>query len=317
MEPVAASDGSKLRNLITTLGQVLLGKETRLELVTTCLLASGHLLLEDLPGVGKTSLASALAKAVQGSFSRIQFTSDLLPSDILGTRIYRRSDEKFDFVRGPIFANMVLADELNRAPPKTQSALLQAMNEGCITIDWQTLPLPCPFLVIATQNPRGYHGTYPLPESQRDRFLMRLEIGYPDPETEIRILSAHREKAPIESVTPVMDLPTVQDLQRKARLVDVPEATRGYLARLAEKTRSHPDVTIPVSPRGSISLMRAGQALCFIRGKEWVDIDTVKELAPHVLSHRIGLKSFSHGSLAEGASNEWIVQEILQRTGVE
>ncbi|NLI76607.1 MAG: MoxR family ATPase [Candidatus Riflebacteria bacterium] len=299
------------------LNGTLLGKPVVVERVLTCLLAGGHLLLEDMPGVGKTTLAFALSKAVKGSFVRIQFTSDLLPSDILGTRLYRRGVEAFEFLPGPIFANFVLADELNRAPPKTQSALLQAMNEGCVSVERETHPLPGPFMVIATQNPRGYHGTYPLPESQRDRFLMRVSIGYPDPGTEIRILTGSREQPLLEKIEPVLSPEQVLQVQALVRGITVPEPCLGYLSRLAEATRGHADVVIPVSPRGTISLMRAAQALAFLRGQDWVDLDLVKELAPAVLAHRLALRLFHQDSILEGAPGTWVERELLQRVPVE
>jgi MoxR-like ATPase len=307
----------RLQELQRVLNATLLGKPEVVERVVTCLLAGGHILLEDMPGVGKTLLAFALSRAVKGDFSRIQFTADLLPADILGLRIYRRGAEVFEFVPGPIFAHVVLADELNRAPPKTQSALLQAMNEGSVTVERQTYPLPGPFMVIATQNPRGQHGTYPLPESQRDRFLMRLSIGYPDAATEIRILGEVRETDLAARIEPILVPEQVLQIQRQVRLVKTPEPCLAYLARLVEATRTHADVVIPISPRGTIALMRAAQALAYLRGQAWIDLDLIKELAPAVLAHRLALRWLPQESLQEGAPLAWVERELLQRVPVE
>ena len=306
----------KLRQLLKTINATLFGKPEVVEKVVTCLFAGGHLLIEDMPGFGKTTLAFALARAVNGTFSRIQFTSDLLPSDILGTRIYRRGSETFEFIPGPIFAHFVLADELNRAPPKTQSALLQAMNEECVTVERQTYPLEAPFMVIATQNPRGYHGTYPLPESQRDRFLMRVSIGYPDRATEIRILGETRDEPLLSGVVPIFSPDQVTEVQRQVRAIKVPEPCLSYMARLAEATRRHDEVIIPISPRGTIALMRAAQALAYIRGMEWVDIDILKELAPSILAHRLALRLLHNDSILEGAPAAWIERELLQKVPI-
>lgn len=317
MENASSELRDRLRELQRVLNATLLGKSEVVERVVTCLLAGGHILLEDMPGVGKTLLAYALSRAVKGDFSRIQFTADLLPADILGLRIYRRGAEVFEFVPGPIFAHVVLADELNRAPPKTQSALLQAMNEGCVTVERQTYPLPAPFMVIATQNPRGQHGTYPLPESQRDRFLMRLSIGYPDAATEIRILGEVRETNLAARIEPILGPEQVLEIQRQVRLIKTPEPCLAYLARLAEATRTHGDVAIPISPRGTIALMRAAQALAYQRGQAWIDLDLIKELAPAVLAHRLALRWLQQESLQEGAPLAWVERELLQRVPVE
>jgi MoxR-like ATPase len=279
-------------------------------------LADGHLLLEDLPGVGKTTLASALAKAIGGSFSRIQFTADLLPSDIIGTRIYRRQREDFEFVKGPIFANVVLADELNRAPPKTQSALLQAMNEYSVSIDKQHYELAVPFMVIATQNPRGFHGTYPLPESQRDRFLMRISLGYPDPLAEKQILKKYWGIEELYQVESLFSLDEIKRCQNLVKEIEIPDHVYDYITRLTKALRSHEEVDLPVSPRGSIGLMRASQALAFLRNQEFVTIDLIKELVPAIWCHRIGLKGAASFS-GEGASTNWIEHEILQRVEID
>ncbi len=303
--------------LVAALDRVLLGKHQVVELTVTTLLAGGHLLLEDLPGVGKTTLAAGLAQAMGAAFQRVQFTADLLPADVLGARIYRRQTEQFEYLPGPIFANVVLADELNRAPPRTQSSLLQAMNEGVVTVDRETHALPSPFMVVATQNPRGHHGTYPLPESQRDRFLMRLTVGYPDPATEVAILDGHRIDTPISSIKALLAPEQILAAQAAVRQVAVPAAVMAYIVRLADASRHHDDVTIPLSPRATISLMRAGQALAFLRNVEQVDIDLVKTLAPAVMAHRLGLRVLGEDGLGEGASAAWVERELLARVAVE
>jgi len=269
-----------------------------------------------MPGVGKTTLASALATSIGGVFSRIQFTADLLPSDILGSRIYRRQAEQFEFVKGPIFANVVLADELNRAPPKTQSALLQAMNDFAISVEKHHFELARPFMVIATQNPRGFHGTYPLPESQRDRFMMRVSLGYPDALEEVAILKIHHGQLQERIGESFLTLEQVVVAQKEARSIAVAETVMQYISRVVSAIRAHEEVELPVSPRGSIALMNAAQALAYFRGKDYVSVDMVKEVAPEVLAHRIGLRGASSLS-SEGARNDWLIGEILQRVAVE
>jgi MoxR-like ATPase len=305
-----------LDQLQRNLNQVIIGKADQIEKTLACLLADGHLLLEDLPGVGKTTLASALAQAIGGTFSRIQFTADLLPSDIIGKRIYRRSNEEFEFVKGPIFANVILADELNRAPPKTQSALLQGMNEYSVSVDKQHFELERPFMVIATQNPRGFHGTYPLPESQRDRFLMRLTLGYPDAPSEVEILKNNCMVQPENKVETLLTLDEIADCQKMVREIEVPDHVFAYITRLTGALRNHPEVDLPVSPRGSIGLVRVAQATAFLRGQNHVNIDLVKELSPVVWCHRTGLKGATSFS-SEGAPVSWLRHEILQKVDVD
>lgn len=302
--------------LSDSLKKVIVGKDVQIEKTLVCLLGDGHLLLEDMPGVGKTTLASALAMAIGGVFNRIQFTADLLPSDVIGSRIYRRQTEDFEFIRGPIFANVVLADELNRAPPKTQSALLQAMNEFSVSVEKQQIDLVRPFMVIATQNPRGFQGTYPLPESQRDRFMMRVSLGYPSEEAELAILKLHCGNFSDIRVSNFLKLSEVVAAQNHAREMTVAEPVLKYISRLMSLIRTHEDVELPVSPRGSICLMRASQALAFLRGKSFVTIDMIKEIVPEVLAHRIGLRGLSAFG-REGATHEWLQREILQRVDVD
>lgn len=306
----------KIVKLLDNLSQIVVGKRSQIEKTLACMIAEGHLLLEDMPGVGKTTLASALAMAIGGVFNRIQFTADLLPSDVIGTRIYRRQTETFDFVQGPIFANVVLADELNRAPPKTQSALLQAMNEFSVSVEKQHFQMTRPFMVIATQNPKGFHGTYPLPESQRDRFMMRLSLGYPDVEAEIEILRISCGKLQNHEISGIFSLDEIIAMQGYVREISVSEEVLNYVARLVSQIRTHSDVDLPVSPRGSIALVKASQAIAFMRSTDYVTIDIIKELATSVCAHRIGLKRIL-GSGAEGVSAEWFNQEILQRVRVD
>jgi len=273
--------------LALRLQKVIVGKPAQIEKTLVCLLADGHLLLEDMPGVGKTTLASALATSIGGVFSRIQFTADLLPSDILGSRIYRRQIEQFEFVKGPVFANVVLADELNRAPPKTQSALLQAMNDFSVSVEKHHFELARPFMVIATQNPKGFHGTYPLPESQRDRFMMRVSLGYPGELEEVEILKMHHGRLQEKIGESFLTVEKVAEAQAEVRKVAMAESVMKYISRIVCAIRSHGEVELPVSPRGSIALMNAAQALAYFRGKDYVSIDMVKEIAPEVLAHRI------------------------------
>jgi len=307
----------KILTLQETLNRVILGKSDVIERVVTTLLAGGHLLLEDQPGVGKTTLAAAIARAISGQFSRIQFTADLLPSDVIGVRVFRRQQEAFEFVQGPIFSHLVLADELNRAPPKTQSALLQAMSEHAVTIERETFPLPDPFMVIATQNPRGAQGTYPLPESQRDRFLIRLSIGYPAPDVERRILAERRLKdQPLDDIRPVLTPEDLRLAREEVKAVTLGEPVLEYMARLAQATRNHPEVTVAASPRAVLALMRACQALAWLKRRAFVDLDTVKYLLPNVWGHRLALRSLNPLIVGEGASPDWVTRELLERVAI-
>ncbi len=284
-----------------------------------CLLARGHLLIEDVPGVGKTTLAQALARTVDGAFHRLQFTSDMLPSDVLGVTVYNAHTGEFEFKPGPVFTNFLLADEINRTTPKTQSALLEAMNEQQVSVEGRTLPLPDPFMVIATQNPADHHGTYPLPESQLDRFLMRLRIGYPDMESEREIIrqsgALHGETTPC-----VLNRDELRDLQRDVTQVRVDDAIVDYMLALVERTRAHEGLSLGVSPRGSQALYRAVQANAVVEGRGYALPDDVKLLAPKVLGHRV--MPTGRGALAlrrdanGGAAGERIVEEILAQLEV-
>ncbi len=276
-----------LKGVRDALRGVLEGKEDVIELILVGLLAGGHVLLEDVPGVGKTTLGKALARALSLEFTRVQFTPDLLPTDILGTQVLNPKEGTFTFHRGPIFTNVLLADEINRASPRTQSALLEAMNEAQVTIDGQTFPLPHPFFVIATQNPSDYQGTYPLPEAQLDRFLLRTSIGYPSPDAEVRMLFARQQDDPLERVRPALDVAELVKLQHAARAVLVKDDVARYIVRIASLSRGNPDLTTGVSPRGTIGMFRAAQARAFLEGRTFVTPSDVQALAGPVLAHRV------------------------------
>ncbi|HEX4979987.1 MAG TPA: MoxR family ATPase [Acidimicrobiales bacterium] len=274
--------------IVDNIERVIAGKQDVVRLALVTLVAEGHLLIEDVPGVGKTSLAKALASSLDSAYHRIQFTPDLLPSDVTGVTVYNRTTGEFEFRPGPIFSNIVLADEINRASPKTQSALLEAMEERQVTVDTTTYHLEPPFMVIATQNPIEHEGTYPLPESQLDRFLMRITMGYPDKRAELEILDTHGD-AQGDEIAPVAKASDIRTMVRIAQAVHVAPALKGYLVDLADATRRHPRLTLGVSPRGTLALMRASRALAASVGREFVLPDDVKALAGPVLEHRLML----------------------------
>jgi len=277
----------RLRILQGCLGQVMHGKASAIEHLLIGVLAGGHVLMEDVPGVGKTTLAKALARATQLDFSRIQFTPDLLPADILGSQILHPQDGTFDFREGPIFAHVLLADEINRASPRTQSALLEAMNESQITVDGVTRRLPQPFFVIATQNPVEFQGTYPLPEAQLDRFLLRLELGYPEPKEELELLYADQDGAPLDQVDVVLDGPSLIALQDAVRKVLVKPDIAQYSLEIIAATRRHRAIQLGVSPRGSLAFFRAAQARAFLNDRDFVTPLDFQELASATLAHRL------------------------------
>ncbi|HEX8251704.1 MAG TPA: MoxR family ATPase [Thermoanaerobaculia bacterium] len=290
-EPLPASrslDG--ITALQANVERVIRGKSEVVQLCIAALLAKGHILLEDVPGVGKTTLAHALARSLSLEFERIQFTSDLLPADILGVSIYKQDQQEFEFVPGPIFTNVLLADEINRATPKSQSALLEAMSEGTITLEKRHMALPDPFLVIATQNPIEHVGTYPLPESQLDRFLMKLTIGYPNAADEKALLRAGGGQVALEHLEPVLDGNEVRELQARVPLVHVSEPLVEYLMLVIQTTRTHHDVALGVSTRGALTYFKACQALAMVNGRDFVVPEDIKRLAGPVLSHRILMK---------------------------
>jgi len=312
-EPVVAGD--LLVQLQATIGDVIRGKNEVIRLALVALFARGHLLIEDVPGVGKTTLARALARSISCNFQRIQFTSDMLPSDVTGVSIFNQQTQQFEFRPGPIFAHIVLADEINRTTPKTQSALLEAMNEAQVTVDNRTLPLPHPFMVVATQNPIEHHGTFPIPESQLDRFLMRIEIGYPPPESEKEILRTASSEPTME-IEPVLTAEEVVEIQQSASRVSVDEDLLNYLLAIVEKTRHHEHLSLGVSPRGSKSLMRAAQALALLDGRTYCIPDDFKNLVVPVFAHRCMVSPRFASPLKEEVRAEAVLREILEETPV-
>jgi MoxR-like ATPase len=295
------------------LGRAILGKPEVLDHVLVAALSGGHLLMEDVPGVGKTTLAKALARSFSGDFKRVQFTPDLLPSDILGTSVYDQRDGSFVFREGPVFANVLLADEINRASPRTQSALLEAMSERQVSSDGVTRPLPSPFIVVATQNPVEFHGTYPLPEAQLDRFALRLSLGYPGREHEMDVLFSQADHHPVDDLAPVLEGRQLLELQARVRRVRVERGLAGYLVDLAEATRRHPSVELACSPRGTLALFRATQARAFLQGRDFAIPEDAKSEAVPVLAHRLGLETRARYS---GVSKEDIVREALSKVPV-
>ena len=306
---------SRLTELETALGGAIRGKSEVVRFSLVCLLAKGHLLIEDVPGVGKTTLAHALAHSADCRFHRLQFTSDMLPSDVLGVTIYNAHSQEFEFKPGPIFTNFLLADEINRATPKTQSALLEAMNELQVTIDGHSKPLPEPFMVIATQNPVEHHGTYPLPESQLDRFLMRLRIGYPDRASERQILRNHESSA-FGSVRPALSAAQMLDVQEQVHRVVVDDSLVDYMLAIVERTRAHESLSLGVSPRGAQALYRAVQALALLEGRQYAIPDDVKRLVVPVFAHRVVINS--RIALAQRTSDlgDRILADILNQVDV-
>jgi MoxR-like ATPase len=278
---------SVLSQAAASIGQIILGKDEQIRLALTCLVARGHLLIEDLPGVGKTTLAHAVAQVMGLDFQRIQFTSDLLPSDVLGVAVYDRDRGVFEYHQGPIFANFILADEVNRATPKTQSALLEAMEEYQVTVEGETRDLPQPFFVIATQNPMHQIGTYPLPESQLDRFLMRLQLGFPDRSAERELLQGEDRRDMIEHIKPVLDAGKLISIQKQAAAMHVAEALLDYVQAILDFTRSSPMFEFGLSPRGGLALLSSARALALLDGKDFVLPEHIKRVLPAVVNHRL------------------------------
>jgi MoxR-like ATPase len=303
-----------IRDLEANLASVVLGKRDVLRLCIVALLAGEHVLLEDVPGVGKTLIAKALARSVNGRFCRIQFTPDLLPSDIVGSSIFNTKTSEFVYSHGPVFANIVLADEINRTTPRTQSALLEAMSDAQVSVDGQTYPLPKPFLVIATQNPYEFEGTYPLPESQLDRFLLRTKIGYPERADERQVLATHRHGEPVDFLRPVITCEQVLQLQERVRQVTVEESLSDYLLDIAEATRKSDVLQVGVSTRGSLSLYRASQALAFVEGRDYLIPDDIKRLAVPVLAHRVILRGYQYGTQRDAADT--LVRRLVEEVPV-
>jgi MoxR-like ATPase len=311
--PQVYSDSAALQNEI---GRVIKGKAETVKLCVVALLAGGHLLLEDVPGVGKTTLAQALARSLDCAFQRIQFTSDLLPSDVVGLSVYNQQKGVFEWKHGPIFANVVLADEINRTTPKTQSALLEAMAERQITVEGVTRRLPEPFIVLATQNPIEHHGTYPLPESQTDRFMLRLRVGYPVPEDERQILRDRALAQPLDNVRPVLTANNVLALQEQVKQVRVDDALLDYLLRIVGATRESEMLDLGVSPRGTLALFRAAQSLAFVEGRDFCIADDIKRLVLPAFAHRIAVSSRFSSSMKRSEEAETVLREILKSVSV-
>ncbi len=285
--PRGATFSDYYDRIVHNIERVIQGKRDVIELVLLCLVSEGHLLLEDVPGVGKTNLAKSLATSIECSFGRVQFTPDLLPSDVVGLTVWNRGENSFDFRPGPVFNNIVLADEINRASPKTQAALLEAMAEDQVTVDGKTYPLGQPFMVIATQNPIEHEGTYPLPESQLDRFLMRVSVGYPSPHAELEILDAHGDRDPFRDIGPVVAAADVERLAQATRQVHVAPSLKAYLVDVAQATRRSSHLSLGVSPRATLALQRVAKARAAAEGRAYVLPDDVKALAVPVLAHRL------------------------------
>jgi MoxR-like ATPase len=302
-----------LRRVVDEVEKAIVGKRQVVELAALTLLCDGHLLIEDIPGVGKTTLAKALARSIGGKFRRIQFTPDLLPADVTGTNVFNPKTLGFELHPGPVFANVVLADEINRATPKTQSSLLECMEERQVTIDGVSHPLPRPYFVIATQNNVEMLGTYPLPEAQMDRFFMRLSLGYPSQQDEVFILDRQQQEHPLQHVQQVTEPDQIVDAQQAVRTVFVHEAVRQYIVSLVNATRRHPHVQLGASPRGSLNLMHAAQAYAVLQGRDYVLPDDVKAVAVAVLSHRLILKPEAR---VRRVSAEQVVSEVLQQVAV-
>ena len=304
----------EVARLIDNVESAVLGKTEAVRLSLIALLAQGHLLIEDAPGVGKTSLAKAIARSIDCGFTRLQFTPDMLPSDILGSSVFLPNLGQFEFRRGPLFTNVLLADEINRTTPRTQSALLEAMNERQVSIEGTTHPLVPPFFVIATQNPFEFEGTFPLPENQLDRFMLCISIGYPDFDVEKQVLASHRAGEPVETLEPVLDAGQLSELQKQVREVRVDDAISDYLLRIVTATREHAELTLGVSTRGALTLSRATQARAFLENRDYVTPDDVKQLAVPVLAHRVVCRGLVREGQRERARG--VIRQILDDTRV-
>ena len=313
MKTVDTVAQDKMTALRAAIGRVVKGKDETIELAVVALIAEGHLLIEDVPGVGKTTLGHALARALDCNFHRIQFTSDLLPSDVLGVSVFNPKQNEFEFKPGPIFSNIVLADEINRTTPKTQSALLEAMHENQVTIENTTYPLPRPFMVLATQNPVEHHGTYPLPESQLDRFLMKIEVGYPNADAEKEILQRYTNGNYSQKLQPVLTPEDVLHLQSESRKVHINDKIVDYMIQVVHRTRHHADIELGISPRGTVALFRTSQALALVAGRGYVLPDDVKRAAFPVFEHRLGM--VRSGGKGRRSTRE-VLEEILNEAKV-
>lgn len=311
---MTTATGTLIERLRTNIQQALQGKPDVIRLAVVALIAEGHLLIEGAPGVGKTSLAKALALSLNAQFTRLQCTPDMLPSDILGTSVFLPNRGEFEFRRGPIFTNVLLVDEINRTTPRTQSALLEAMMERQVTMDGQTHPLQRPFFVLATQNPFEFEGTYPLPENQLDRFMLNIDIGYPDRDTERNVLNSHREGEPVDRLQAVLSGDELSSIQRECRGVRVDDAINDYILDLVAATRKHEELSLGVSTRGAITLYRAVQSLALVEGRNYAVPDDVKRLAVPALAHRITCRGMIREGQRERAKG--IVRQILESTRV-
>jgi MoxR-like ATPase len=318
MVPTAfqSSIGSRALALENALRTIIRGNDEVIRLALVAVLARGHLLIEGVPGVGKTTLAHALARALDCHFQRIQFTSDMLPTDVLGITVYSAIEQQFEFKRGPVFTNVLLADEINRTTPKTQSALLEAMNEGQVTVDGQSHPLPQPFLVIATQNPIEHHGTYPLPESQLDRFLLRVRMGYPQAANEREILRSEAGAARLEEVQPVATGADILVMQEEITRVKVDDSLVDYALEIVRRTRESDSLSLGVSPRGSLMLYRAAQAMAYLDGRMFTTPEDFKSLAVAAFSHRVVVNARYSSTLKRSEQAETIIRDILQTVPV-
>src|SRR5450755_4991692 len=311
---IAASH--RAAQLETELKKVIRGKDDVVRLALVSVLAHGHLLIEGVPGVGKTTLAHALARSLGCSFQRVQFTSDMLPSDILGISVYSTTDQKFEFKRGPIFTNILMADEINRTTPKTQSALLEAMNEGQVTVDSHCYQLPQPFLVIATQNPVEHHGTYPLPESQLDRFMMRVRMGYPDAQAERQILRSEAGAAHLDELRPVLTGADVLEMQQIVKQIRVDESLVSYALEIVRRTRESEFLSLGVSPRGSQALYRAAQAMAFLEGRTYCTPEDIKPLVVPVFAHRVAVSGLYASTLKKSEQSDQVLRELIENVPV-
>jgi MoxR-like ATPase len=313
---VSAQVRGKAKELESAIRRVIRGKDDVVRLALVSILARGHLLIEGVPGVGKTTLGQALARAIDCTFQRVQFTSDMLPSDVLGISVYSALEQQFEFKRGPVFTNVLLADEINRTTPKTQSALLEAMNEGQVTVDAHSYELPQPFLVIATQNPVEHHGTYPLPESQLDRFLLRVRMGYPDARAEREILRSEAGASRLEDLRPVLTAADVLEMQQAVKNIRVDESLVSYALDVVQRTRTSEFLSLGVSPRGSQALFRAAQAMAFLEGRSFCTAEDFKPLVVAVFAHRVVVNGHYASTLKKSEQSDQILREIVESVAV-
>jgi MoxR-like ATPase len=307
-----SASGTRATAIEQSLRSIIRGNDEVVRMALVCVLARGHLLIEGVPGVGKTTLAHALARTLECTFQRLQFTSDMLPSDVLGISVYSAVEQQFEFKAGPVFTNILLADEINRTTPKTQSALLEAMNEGQVTMDGNSHPLPQPFLVIATQNPVEHHGTYPLPESQLDRFLLRLHMGYPQKANEREILRSEAGAARLDQITPVATGEEIMAMQEEVKSVKVDDSLVDYALEIVKRTRESDSLALGVSPRGSLMLYRAAQAMAYLDGRKFATPSDFKSLATPVFSHRVVVNARYSSTLKKTDQAETIIRDIVQ-----